>query len=100
MDIKGIFEEMSYGPAPESSTIAEEWLDSYNRQFELFIDGDWVKPNSGEYFSTINPSNKKSMAKIAEANKADVVKQFKTSYSASDKTYFGIQLNFRKRNNS
>lgn len=72
MDIKGIFEDMSYGPAPESSVIAEEWLDSYNRKFDLFINGDWVKPTSGEYFDTINPANKEAIAQIAEADKTDV----------------------------
>ena len=50
----------------------KEWIDKYNGQFDLFINGEWTKPNSGQYFDTINPSNKVTMATIAEADEEDV----------------------------
>ncbi|MFT5801862.1 MAG: aldehyde dehydrogenase (NAD+), partial [Nonlabens sp.] len=34
--------------------------------------GKWEKPASKKYFDTVNPSNKKTLAKIAEANGKDV----------------------------
>ena len=32
---------MSYGTAPESAAQANEFLDAHNRQFDLFINGEW-----------------------------------------------------------
>jgi aldehyde dehydrogenase (NAD+) len=72
MNIKEIYETMAYGPAPESTMEANEFLDSHKRTFQLFINGQWRKPSSGTYFDSINPSNKKKLAKVAEANKKDV----------------------------
>ena len=42
----------SYAPAPESKSAA-----TINKQYDLFINGEWVKPASGKYFDTINPAN-------------------------------------------
>ena len=72
MQIKQIYETMSYGPAPESASAAIEFLDTHKRSFQLFIDGRWKKPSSGVYFESINPSTKETLAKIAEANEKDV----------------------------
>ena len=41
-------------------------------QYELFINGDFIKPIEGKYFTTINPANNKVISKIAEASAADV----------------------------
>lgn len=65
---------MAYGPAPENATDAMSYLDTHKKNFQLFIDGKWQKPSSGEYYDSINPSNKENLAKIAEANTADVDK--------------------------
>lgn len=72
MNIKEIYDTMAYGPAPESAVEANEFLDSHQRTFQLFINGQWRKPSSGIYFDSINPSNKEHLAKVAEANKKDV----------------------------
>ena len=58
MKVKSIYNTMEYGPAPESSSAAKEWLDKHNRKFSLFIDGQWQTPASLNYFQTINPANK------------------------------------------
>lgn len=63
---------MSYGTAPESAAQANEFLDAHNRQFDLFINGEWRAPNSGVYFDSSNPSNQQVLAHIAEANAQDV----------------------------
>lgn len=72
MTIKEIYHTMSYGPAPESATSATEFLEAHNRQFDLFINGEWVSPNSGVYFDSINPANQQPLAKVAMANEQDV----------------------------
>lgn len=54
-------------PAPESTSHIK-LKDTY----DLFINGQFVKPKSGKYFDTINPANEKVLAKIAEANEADI----------------------------
>lgn len=63
---------MVYGPAPESAAPANDFLEAHGRTFQLFINGAWKTPASGKYFDTLNPSNKKVLAKIAEANEQDV----------------------------
>ncbi len=74
MTIKKIYNTMAYGPAPENAADAMSFLDAHKRKFELFIGGKWQKPSSGEYYDSTNPSNKKNLAKISEANTADVDK--------------------------
>lgn len=56
-----------YAPALESTAIVTI-ADSY----KLFINGRFIAPKSGKYFSTINPATGKILAKIADANTADV----------------------------
>ena len=72
MEVKHIFETMEYGPAPESSIEAMDYLNSHNNTFQLFIKGEWVTPTSNEYFDSINPSTGEQLAKISEANEQDV----------------------------
>ncbi len=54
-------------------------------QYELFINGKWTKPKSGNYFKTINPSNEKVIAQVAEASKTDV----DAAVSAAEKAFNG-----------
>ena len=42
------------------------------KKYDLFIEGEFVKPQSKKYFDTINPATDEVIAKIAEANKMDV----------------------------
>ena len=72
MNIESIYETMEYGPAPESRDAADEWLKSHDHQLQLFIGGEWQAPKTGEYFDSINPADKKVLAKIAKAGKEDV----------------------------
>ena len=64
MEIKEIYDNMVYGPAPETAAPAVEFLENHKRSFDLFIGGEWVKPNSKKYIDSTNPSNKEFLAKI------------------------------------
>jgi len=56
-----------YSPAPEATDhlrLAE--------RYELFVDGAWRPPESGDYEPTINPATEEPIAEIAQAGDADV----------------------------
>ena len=72
MSVKDIFASMDYGPAPESSDIANAWLERHKRTFDLFIGGKFVKPRSGGRFDTVNPANAEVLASVAQAGEKDV----------------------------
>jgi aldehyde dehydrogenase (NAD+) len=82
MKIKEIYETMEYGPSPESPSPANDWLSKHERKFGLFIDGRWQQPASGKYFDSNSPSDKKFLAKIAEASKKDVDKAVEAAATA------------------
>jgi aldehyde dehydrogenase (NAD+) len=69
-----------YAPAPESTDHVK-----LKEQYELFINGAFVKPESKKYFDTTNPANGKKLARIAEANEKDVDKAVKAARNAYNK---------------
>lgn len=85
MEVKEIFEKMVYGPAPETSTPAIEFLEAHQRTFNLFINGEWVKPNSKKYMDSYNPANEEFLAKFAEADEKDIDKAVKAAKEALPK---------------
>jgi aldehyde dehydrogenase (NAD+) len=70
--IAEIFESMAYGPAPESDSIAQEWLKLHGPKLKMYVNGVWIAPTGSEYFDSINPGNGKPIVQIAQASKADV----------------------------
>jgi betaine-aldehyde dehydrogenase len=44
------------------------------KQYQLFIDGQWVDSESGKTFKTPNPATGDTLAEVAEADKADIDK--------------------------
>src|SRR5437773_473072 len=72
MQVREIYDSMSYGPAPESRVAADEWLDEHKRRFDHFIAGRWQAPVAGGYFDSINPADSKVLAKIAQGGSKDV----------------------------
>lgn len=72
--------DWQYAPAPENRDHIQ-----LKSQYGLFIGGKWVEPKSGKYFDTINPANEEHLAKIAEANAADVDRAVKAARTAYDK---------------
>ncbi|RMG97264.1 MAG: aldehyde dehydrogenase family protein [Chloroflexi bacterium] len=41
-------------------------------KYDHFINGGWAKPDSGEYFDTVDPATEEPIAKIARGNAADI----------------------------
>ena len=66
-----------YAPAPESTEHVE-----IDKRYGLFIGGDFVKPEKGRYFDTINPATEERLARIAEADAADVDRAVKAARKA------------------
>ncbi|WP_052594346.1 aldehyde dehydrogenase family protein [Aureispira sp. CCB-QB1] len=82
MSIKKIFETMEYGPAPESTKAAFDWLNTHNNKFGYYCNGKWETPSTKTYFPTINPSNQEVLAEIAHAGEKDVNKAVKAAKKA------------------
>ncbi len=76
------FTDWKYAPAPESTDHI-----SLKKQYDLFINGKFLKPNSGKYYDTINPATEEKIASIAEANEKDVDTAVKAAKTAYDKTW-------------
>lgn len=72
----------SYSPSPESTNHVQ-----LKKEYDLFINGKFVKPNSGKYFKTINPANEVEIARVAEANAKDVDTACKAAKTSYDKTW-------------
>jgi aldehyde dehydrogenase (NAD+) len=70
MNIKDIFLNMEYGPAPESDKNAQEFLDQHARRFGLFINGEWTEGEN--HFPSLNPATGETLAQISEANAEQV----------------------------
>ncbi len=68
--VREIFEQMSYGPAPEGDAAVREWLDANNRRFGHYIGGQWVPAN--ETFAVHNPATAKEIAQVAQGTADDV----------------------------
>ncbi|MBI1220090.1 MAG: aldehyde dehydrogenase family protein [Rhodobacteraceae bacterium] len=83
MTVRDIFDAMSYGPAPESATEAQAWLDGHSRTFGHFIDGVFVKP--GETFATRNPATGAELAQVTQGTEADVAKAIAAARRAQPK---------------
>ena len=71
-----------YSPAPESTDHIQ-----LKDQYDLFIDGEFIPAVDGKYFDTINPSNEKKIAEVAEAGKADIEKAVASAQKAYKKTW-------------
>lgn len=71
-----------YAPSLESTSHVE-----IKEKYELFIDGKFVKPSSGNYFNTINPATQEVLSSIAYGNEKDVDKAVKAARKAYDQTW-------------
>ena len=63
-----------FAPAPESKSAA-----TIKPRYELFINGEFVKPLSKKYFATHNPANEEKLSEVADANEADVDRAVKAA---------------------
>jgi len=76
------FTDWKYAPSPEATDHIR-----LQKQYDLFINGKFVKPNSGKYFDTINPATEEKISSISEANDKDVDTAVKAARGAYDKTW-------------
>jgi aldehyde dehydrogenase (NAD+) len=56
-----------YAPAPESTDVVR-----LQERYGLFVNGEFVEPKSGRFFSTIDPATEDALAEVAEAGPEDV----------------------------
>jgi len=75
-------QKWDYSPAPESTDHIQ-----LKNKYDLFINGEFVPSSDGKYFDTINPSNEKKIAEVAEAGKADIDKAVASARTAYNKTW-------------
>nr|HMT30251.1 aldehyde dehydrogenase family protein [Bacteroidia bacterium] len=71
-----------YDPSPESTDHVV-----IDKQYDLFINGKFVKPTKGKYFETINPARETVISRVAEAGKEDVDKAVSAAKNAYDKVW-------------
>ena len=62
--------KLKYAAAPESASIAK-----MTKQYELYINGAWVKPAKGQYFETYSPSTEQLLAKAGMIGAAGSVER-------------------------
>jgi aldehyde dehydrogenase (NAD+) len=74
--------DWQYDQAPESAAAAQ-----IEPEYGLFINGKWQKPDSGQYFDTINPANEKTLSRIAVANEKDVDRAVRAARNAHEKVW-------------
>src|SRR5436305_7276756 len=72
----------NYAPALEANNYIK-----LRDRYQLFINGRFVAPKSGEYFDSINPATEEKLAEIAEANARDVDFAVKAARRAYDKVW-------------
>jgi aldehyde dehydrogenase (NAD+) len=66
-----------YSPAPESTDHIK-----IKKRYGLFIGGEFVAPEKGKYFDTINPATEGKLSRVALASDADVDKAVKAARKA------------------
>src|SRR5260370_30982148 len=85
MSIAEKFVSMECGPAPEDSKEAVAWLGRHGHRLQHFIGGRWQAPAAGEYFDTVDPSNREKLASGAQGSAADVDLAGKAARAASSR---------------
>ena len=74
---KEILSNWEFSPALENTDHIK-----IKKKYDLFIDGEFVKPISNKYFNSINPANNQIIAKVAGANQKDVDKAVQSAKNA------------------
>ena len=57
------------------------------KKYELFIDGEWVEPETGEYIDVINPATGEKLSEFAAAGEKDVDKAVDAARAAFEGEY-------------
>ncbi len=70
MTIRDIFDDMSYGPAPESAAEAFDWIARHDGKYGHFINGAFTPPGQG--FETRAPATGQVLAEVTQGSAADI----------------------------
>ena len=81
--VKEAFKKMEYEEALESERETLEWISAHKGQFGHFIGGKFTNPKN--LFKTINPYNKKEIAKISQGTLTDIKNSVKAARSGLEK---------------
>ena len=57
--VADVLKTMEYGKAPESASLANQWLERHGRRFGLFVDGDFMRMSQNLY-----PGSSRVYAKV------------------------------------
>ena len=79
-----------YAPAPESTDHL-----TIDEQYDLFIGGEFVAPEDGRYFETINPATEEQIASVAMAGEADIDRAVKAARKAYSGTWSKLKTSER-----
>jgi len=71
-----------YAPAPESRAIVD-----LQPSYGLFIDGEFVDPEDGSAFKTVNPATEEVLAEVTAAGPADVDRAVEAARRAQHETW-------------
>ncbi|HJS21027.1 MAG TPA: aldehyde dehydrogenase family protein [Steroidobacteraceae bacterium] len=74
--------DWKYAPAPESTDHVR-----IDKQYELFIGGEFVAPRVRQYFDTTNPAREKALARVARADASDVDRAVAAARKAYERTW-------------
>jgi aldehyde dehydrogenase (NAD+) len=74
--------KFEYAAAPESRAVV-----NIAPNYGLFINGEFVEPQSGAFFKTVNPATEEVLSEVADAGQADVDAAVKAARRAYDKTW-------------
>ncbi|MDG4649895.1 aldehyde dehydrogenase family protein [Roseibacterium sp. SDUM158017] len=83
MTTREIFDNMEYGPAPESDAEARAWIAERGPAFGHFIDGAFTAP--GDTFETRNPARGEVLAHVTQGTAGDVDAAVKAATRAAPK---------------
>ena len=72
----------AYDPAPESTDHV-----SIKKRYGHFINGEFVAPENGKYFDTVNPATEEKLSRVAQGSDADVDKAVKAAREAYRTTW-------------
>jgi aldehyde dehydrogenase (NAD+) len=71
-----------YAPAPESRAVVD-----IRSSYGLFVGGEFVDPQGGASFKTVNPATEEVLAEVAEASEADVDRAVQAARGAYARTW-------------
>jgi aldehyde dehydrogenase (NAD+) len=74
-----------YAPAPEAREIVQ-----IEDRYGIFVGGEWLEPHSGEWYSTISPSNEEPLAEVAQSGPEDVQLAVGAAREAFDNGWSGL----------